>query len=265
MKHPPRSVSRCIDRAGNDVVASFYLLAGASILVLLSAPAGRAQQTPEGWSYERLYEEGISTARLLEGTRVLGPDGETIGDIANVVISFEGDILSLIAGVGGRWNTGWDIGETFVNVPWEKVEWIAEGAQIPIEVDSLDAYPLFPNVAISARQAGTDVTQVGEEVNPLRAFKATELIGDYARLEDKTYIGYVNDIIFDRSGNLQAVVVVPDPDSPITGGRAYPYQPDPEAFDPSRTYYDIGYTEEEAVLFDQFELQELESERQLSP
>ncbi len=243
-----------------------FRTAVSGFLAMFAIPAAvMAQQTPEGWSYDRLYAEGISAARLLEASRVLGRDGTPIGDVANLLISFDGDILSVIASVGGRWNVNWDIGETFVNVPWEDVAWTQEGPQVSLSVDTLDAYPLFPDSAITARQAGADMTPVGEEVNVLRAFKVTELLGDYARLQNNDYLGYVSDILFDASGRLQAVHVVPDGDSPIDGGRAYPYMPGLAEFNPSSTYYDIGYTESEAVLFDQFDLQQLETERQISP
>lgn len=240
-------------------------LGSLSLVVFGLATPGVAQQTPEGWSYQQLYAEGISASHLLESSRVFGPEGAPIGDVANLVISFDGEILSLIAGVGGRWNIDWDIGETFVNVPWEEVTWTAEGPVVPLDVESLDAYPLFPNTALSARQAGTDITQLAEGANALRAFKASELLGDYARLQNNEYLGYVSDILFDQSGRLQAVYVVPDPDSPIDGARAYPFLPGPETFDPATSHYDLGFTEDEAVLFDQFDLQQLESERQVSP
>ncbi|WP_297105529.1 PRC-barrel domain-containing protein [uncultured Devosia sp.] len=242
------------------------ILSGAMILASssLAGPVW-AQQGPKGLNHERLYAEGVSAARVLEATRVIGPEGDVIGDVANLVMSFEGEILSVIASVGGRWNINWDIGETFVNVPWEEVTWTDAGLEIPLEIQSVDAYPLVADNAVSARQAGADMTQVAEDVNVLRAFKVTELIGDYARLQSNDYVGYVSDILFDRSGNLRAVYVVPDPDSPITGGTAYPFVQGAGTFDPSTSYYDIGFTENEAVLFDQFDLQQLESERQISP
>lgn len=244
-------------------------IAFAAFAVLLQQPAlaqAEAQKpdVPPGWSYDSLYADGLRATMLMD-MPVTGPDGEKIGEVANLIVDLDGGILSLIAVVGGRWNVNWDIGETFVNVPWEEVTLETGALSVPVDAQTFEAYPLFPNAAITARQAANDVAQIGEETNPIRAFKATELIGDYARLDDNRYLGYVDDLVFSSEGKLRAVLVVPSSSSPIGERRAFPYFGGQTGFDPGSTYYDVGYTEDEAVLFGPFDLQQLESDTQIDP
>ena len=97
--------------------------ATASIIALIAAMPAMAQDdtTQDGnvdilatWNYDPLYAEGWSVDNMFDETDVIGDNGEEIGDVENIIFSNDGQILGIIAQVGGFW----DIGDTHVFVPW---------------------------------------------------------------------------------------------------------------------------------------------------
>lgn len=238
----------------------------AALAIGLAGPALAQTAAPEDWSYEQLYERGLSASQLMERVRVVATPQEAEGSaeegtVFDLVIGLDGELLSTIVRLGGLM----DIGERYVNVPWDEATLENGQLEVSISANAITEHPIFPDAAITARQAGTDTTDVGDEVNVVRAFKATELLGDYVRLEDHTTFGYTEDLIFDRDGSLLAVVVAADPRYGGDQLRAFPYHGFGEEFRPGDAFYDLPYTENEAVLFDQFDLQNLSEGEQISP
>jgi hypothetical protein len=219
-----------------------------------------AIETPEvvalpGWDTEALYTDGISVEYLLDEAELHGAEGE-IGSVENVIFSPDGNVLSIIAQVGGFW----DMFDTHVNIPWEEVQFAGGILTVPVSEENVEDYSVLKDDYLTAEEAAQDTEVVEDdlETGP-RAFRATELIGDYARIREGengfANYGYVNDIII-RDGQIAAVVVEPDAGYGVTGGYyAYPYRG--YGYGPGSPYYDMPYDQAEVVEADEFEYDRL--------
>lgn len=208
-----------------------------------SDPLSDAEVIPlTGWTYDELYADGMSADDFIDDTEVRGADGEEIGDMEDLLISPEGEVLAIIAEVGGFW----DIGDTHVSVPYEEVE-MAEGGgsvTIPVTEDTVDDYDFMPDAYAAEDVAEETVPGVDDASFVPRAWRATELIGDYARMRDGDVFvnyGYVSDLIL-KDGQVDGVVVQPMT-AYGTGYRAYPYAGYDRGWgwNPGSPYYDMPY------------------------
>jgi hypothetical protein len=153
---------------------------------------------PEDWSYEQLYQRGISASFLMETVKVRATTEGTggyaeEGTVFDLVIGLDGELLSIIVRLG----TPTDVSQRFVNVPWDEATLRSGRLEVVVSAAISDP-PVSPSAAITARQAGVNTTDVGEEVTLINAFKATALLGDQVRLEDHTSFGYTEDLVFSR-------------------------------------------------------------------
>lgn len=212
----------------------------ASLIALLAAMPATAQNNDTGgdaaasnasaddvavlnnWTYEPLYDSAHSVERLIYSTDVYGPAGNEIGTVENVIFADDGQALSLIAEVGGFW----DIGDTHVNIPWEEVD-ITTGANravVPVTEASVDDYDIFGEAPAVMSDADENVAVVDDDLaTGLNTFKATDLIGDNAYLNDGAGYGYINDLLVGPQGQIDAIVM--DAAAYGTPGYyAYPYQ-----------------------------------------
>ena len=208
----------------NSLVAAGIALAiggAAQAQETISMEEWNSMEMRPGWSAEQMINVPVRSS-----------DGEEIGEIENIIVGPEGDVQSIVLEVGG---IIFDIGDTHLAVPWDQVE--VSGGQGPIEYVTVpvteDNYDQF-DLSWSAGDVNTGP----------REFRVTEMIGDYATLGGETGAGYVNDVIFDEDGKLQAVVV--NQSGAMGGGyRAYPYTGYDNGFDPGLNTYDMPYTEDE--------------------
>jgi sporulation protein YlmC with PRC-barrel domain len=197
------------------------------------------------WHPDISSETAVSVEQLLDFD-VYGPTGEEIGEIENVLMGTEGEVLSVIAEVGGLL----EIGDTHVNVPWDEVEVNAaeESVTVPVTQEEAEDYTLFIDEVVAAGAAASDIQQVSGdnaglvETGP-RVWQARELIGDYVRLRDgdafENY-GFIDDILI-RDGQIEAVVVRPDVTWGTPGLYAYPYYGYGYGWAPGSPYYDLPY------------------------
>ena len=213
------------------------------------APAAHAQQQAEPeiareidivtWmeAYEELQGEGWS-AEWMHEQPVYGADGNEIGEVESLLVGADGGIESLIIETGGVIG----VGDVPVRIPWEEVE-LTEDGRIVADVteENLPNFELFDDEP---------------EPGP-RAFRAHELIGDRVRLEDEPEFGYVADVLFNRDGELAAVIVSP---SYAYGERhAHPYgyyaylYYGYGALPGGEEYYDLPYTTDEAAELPPFD------------
>ncbi|HKL45643.1 MAG TPA: PRC-barrel domain-containing protein [Roseovarius sp.] len=185
---------------------------------------GDSVQVLATWTYAPLYEDGWSVENMFNVTDVTGPGDEVIGDVENVIFRNNGEVLGIVAQVGGFW----DIGDTHVFVPWDDVS-VGDDlsqAQVPVteeEVDDFDIFGATEGDAMVAESDASDTNVVDDDlVAGESVFKATDLIGDYAYLSDGVQYGYVADLIV-QDGRISAVV-----SDAASYGRsgyyAYPYQ-----------------------------------------
>lgn len=232
----------------------------ASALALIASTPALAQdeevQVLTGWGYESLYAEGWSVENMFDMTEIIDATGEDIGDVENVIFSNDGQVMGIIAQVGGFW----DLGDTHVHVPWDEVD-VSGGIQqiqVPITEENVDDYGVFGDWGdeqVITEDAADQTSVVDDDLAAgAGIFKATDLIGDYAYLSDGARYGYVADLIVE-DGAIAAMVT----DAAAygrTGYYAYPYNyrgvvPGPR--------YDMPYSPTEVDTIENFEYEDLQS------
>jgi len=196
-----------------------------------------------------LYTNGISVDEVLDEAEVYGPTGDEIGTIENIVFTRDGEVVSVIAEVGGFW----DMFDTHVSIPWDQLSWDGmDRISIPVTEENVEEYSVFKSdyLTVAAVEEGTQVVDDDLRTGQ-QAFRASGLIGDYSRVRQDgslvTY-GYVNDIII-RDNRLHSVVITPDSGYGVTGPYAYPYYR--QGWTPSRPYYDMPYDTAEVIEAEQ--------------
>lgn len=195
------------------------------------------------WDLAGLYK-GWSAQALLE-TKVIGEDGEEVGEVENIVVSPDGKVQKIIVEAGGFL----DIGDTHLSVAWDQAE-VGSGLEsvtVPIDEENVDDFSLFNN---------DDEVSTGP-----RAWRVTELIDDYVALQGGVDYGYVDDLIFNQEGQLQAVVVTPDIAYGASGYYAYPYASyGGYEYDPGLDVYELPYTRDQVMGLEPFDYEVLEEE-----
>lgn len=210
------------------------------------------------WRAQSLYQGGgFSADDFIDEMDILDPAGEEIGEVEDVVVGIDGQILSVIAEVGGLWG----IGDTTVSIPWDTIELAPEGNRIvvPVTEDTVDDYRAFTDLYVPAEAVESEIvrTEVEDTLLGPRAWRVTELIGTLARIregEGMVGYGYVSDLIL-KGGEVAAVIVQSEGAYGSNGRFAYPYgeQLTGYRWNPGTPYYDLPYTAEEvgaAVPFD---------------
>ena len=225
-------------------------LTATAIGLALAAGTAAAQQVDTGdvislteWNYGDVAASGWSASALMDED-VYGQDGEEIGEVEDLIFGPDGRLISLVAEVGGFW----DMGDTHVGVPWEQVEYAGTdgGVVVPVTEENVDDFDVFeysglPGSALEGEMvAGLDDAEIGG-----RAWRASELIGDYARLsgdEGPMNYGYVTDVIV-QDGEVAATIVSA---RGVYGRGAYAYPPYAGygyGWEPGSPFYDMPYGE----------------------
>ncbi|MFN7026650.1 MAG: PRC-barrel domain-containing protein, partial [Pseudorhizobium sp.] len=221
------------------------------------------------WDTEPLYQSGWSAEALFD-REVFGENGEEIGDVEDLIVGSNGELLALVAEVGGLW----DIGDTHVSVPWDQVVIGDDGAvAIPVTEDNVDDFSIL---ALPTQQQLSEniVSNLDDEELGPRAWRASELIGDIARIRGDNAgqaepvqenaavqtnqrmpyqgYGYVNDLIF-NDGKIVAAVVDRDAGYGTRGRFAYPFYGYGYGWTPGNRYYDMPYSRGEATAIEPFD------------
>jgi sporulation protein YlmC with PRC-barrel domain len=182
------------------------------------------------WTIDQEGRDGWSVKKLI-GTKAFGPNRKEIGKVENVIFDPNGQVLKLIVETGGF--LGFD--ETPLAVVWKdaKIGPDLDYVNTPITVESLDKYGLFDGMPSKVA------------IGP-RAWRATELIGDYVDLQGGFNYGFVRDLIISKEGQLKAVIVRPDVSyNRMSGYYAYPYYGYGMGYDyywnPGADHYDLPF------------------------
>ncbi|KQW25439.1 hypothetical protein ASE36_21105 [Rhizobium sp. Root274] len=235
------------------------------------------------WNNDALYQKGWSAEELFD-RKVFGRDGEEIGDVEDLIIGSNGELLALVAEVGGIW----DIGDTHISIPWEQVKFREDGAvSVPVTEENADEFSILNEPGAQELQQGVVSDLDNRELGP-RAWRASELMGDIARIlsdrsagsgepapaaatkqaeqdeapstanQPRLYqgYGYVSDLIFDE-GRVAAAVVDRDSGYGTRGRYAYPYYGYDHGWTPGSRHYDLPYNRQEAVTITSFDYDRL--------
>jgi sporulation protein YlmC with PRC-barrel domain len=178
--------------------------------------------------FDRL-KGGAWFADELRGARVFGSGGDQIGTVRSIIIDPDGRVRRLVVEAGGPL----DIGDNVLAIPWSAIDLTPGEAGVVatnLDADAVDNFSLFEDWEPARRG--------------LRAFRAAEVQGDLVYLRNGEGYGMVRDLMFDRGGQLQAIVVAPDAAYDATGFFAYPYRGG-TAFDPGSDRYNLPYAPDE--------------------
>lgn len=213
---------------------------------MLTAQAAQAQSDPRplnNWSYDELYEQGGIRVENLMDAKVLGVKDNEIGTIANVILDEENQIVTLIAEVGGMW----DSGDRHVSIPWDEAELIQKGVRVPVREDNIEDYNLFNNEYVNDAyifkgNLETSIPVESDVMTGPRIWKVTDIINDFASLGENTGVGYITDALFSRDGVMQAIVVNLSSAEFGKGYYAYPFYGHPDDWQPSAMHYELPYS-----------------------
>lgn len=208
--------------------------------------ASSQKQNPEDFALSGDGEAaaGDRTAGELLDMEVVGKKGEDIGSVENLLINQQGQIVAIIAEVGGFL----DIGDTHVAVPWNEISIGNDKVQAPITENNASEYSIFKEEYFSKMDVGQKVTVEDDLATGPQIWKATDLINDYVVLENNVGYGYVTDLTFNSQGNLQSVIVnSANPDFGY-GYYAYPWYGYGAGWAPSLSYYALPYNERDLVV-----------------
>ena len=208
---------------------------------LLASPPVSAQQpaTTPGQIVNPGQTSPLSADDLYRGWRATGVIGQPVlsksqqklGVVRNLVLADNGQVESLL--IEGRGATG--LPEFVFRIPWQRVETgnLPKRVIADITGGELPEYGLFPGKK--------GVAELPSE------FRASQVIGDIARLQAGQGYGYVSDLVFSRDGKLLAVVITRD--AAAGGGTyAFRYPGTTGRWDPRMSYYGLPYiTDEQAA------------------
>jgi sporulation protein YlmC with PRC-barrel domain len=236
-------------------------LAAAAAGAQTSEPGSRARASDErteitpmpldDWSYERVYDGWYADAVV--DRAIYDPHGEEIGSVKNLLLNPRGEVVALIAEVGGFW----DIADTHIAVPWSEIE-IRDGkVYSPITEETAEDYGLFADEYFTGQDVGNlsavdDFFATGPYL-----WKATALLDDYVVRADGEPFGYVTDLVFNDAGKLISVVAVyAEGDVDRRGVYAFPW--DDRGWEPGFDHYTLRHTVEEITALPTIDYGEFE-------
>nr|WP_072825357.1 PRC-barrel domain-containing protein [Halomonas ilicicola] len=177
-------------------------------------------------------------------------NSDDIGSVENVLINDKNQIEAVIVQIGGVW----DVGDTHVAVPWDEVKVSDDNIQVPLNADNYDDYDLFAgeNEYVS-KGALQQTTQVDDEVDAgASIWKLTDLLDDYATLGSGAGYGYIENVLFNDNGQVQAVIVSASSADYNDGVYAYPFYGYDYGWDPAYSSYNLPYTADDVSGMSEF-------------
>lgn len=212
-------------------------LVTASTLALVATTAAAQTDATQALDVEA-YRDGFSAEQLI-GRAVVGTDGEEMGAVQSLLLSPEGQIERAVLEIGGFL----DIGDKAIAVPWDQIALQGDGEPVRVEgveADNIEQFSLFEDE--------------GEVEAEGRRFRADELLDDFVETADGRNVGYVDDLIFSRDGELGGVVVMPDIRYPTASWLAFPFHGygDELGFDPGEDVYRVPAMDDDDAIYEPF-------------
>jgi sporulation protein YlmC with PRC-barrel domain len=173
------------------------------------------------------------SAQELRGAEVRGKDGQTIGEVEELIVGPDAQLRRLIVSVNESFL---GFGGRMLAVDWDDVSVQGSGfdvdyLNVPVTKQNVEEHGIFED-----KQASAEGKQ--------REWRASELIGDYVNLEDVEDYGSVADLVFDREGQLQMISAAPDFGRSLNRSFLAPYDT-VDGWDPGEEYYVLPYKESE--------------------
>jgi sporulation protein YlmC with PRC-barrel domain len=175
----------------------------------------------DAWTYDAL-SDGFSADAMIGGATVFDQNDQAIGGVKDFIVGPHGKIQKVVIEAGGFLG----LGATDFAYPWNKTK-IKGVNDLRVEFDKskIADYSQFKK-GRGKPAAGAD-------------WRMTQLLNDNVEFKDGTPYGKVSDVIFERSGKLDAVIVYPDIGYGVRGARAWPFQV--KYFNPHADFYTMPY------------------------
>ena len=236
-------------------------LAVALAALSVSSVAQAQQQYGDGddvvaiskWNYDDLYNQGGFDADWILDRDVSTKNEKDIGNVENVLINDKNQIEALIVQIGGVW----DIGDTHVAVPWDQVKVTNGNIQVPLNADNYDDFDLFSGKNEYIKKSSLQqATKVGDDVDTgPKVWKLSDLVGDYATLGSGVGYGYIGNVLFNDSGQIQAVIVSGSSSNYAHGRYAYPFYGYSYGWTPAYDSYNLPYISDDISGMSNFDIQ----------
>jgi sporulation protein YlmC with PRC-barrel domain len=202
----------------------------ASTIALLAGAA--AAQGVGDWTQEQMYSGDYASGWELLDADVYDRTGEDLGEVESIFIR-DDKIIAITAEVGGFL----DIGDSHVVIPFEEVEWTAEGMTVPINEDNVEEYDAWAEDSMVTKALSSiKIADDGDVMAGDRTYRLYELIADYAVTSDGENVGYVRDVLFNQNGEIEGLIY-----SSRYGMRATPFM----GYRPGSGIYNLPYTVED--------------------
>lgn len=216
------------------------------MLTSLTAQSQESSRPLDDWDYAELYQQGGLRAEALLDAKAISAEGEAVGEVSNIILNEENKIVTLVAEIGGMW----DSGDRHVSIPWDEVDLTEEGVRVPVRRDNIAEYDLFNDdyvdEAYLSKGELEQTTQVESDVmTGPRIWKITDITDEFVSLGKDKGVGYITDALFSREGIMQAIVVNPSNSEFGNGPRAYPFYGYSDEWQPGSPKYELPYSEEE--------------------
>ncbi|MEX2375839.1 MAG: PRC-barrel domain-containing protein [Dehalococcoidia bacterium] len=176
----------------------------------------------DSWDQDFCRDSGASVEKLIDDVDVYGPvqGAEAIGVTEDLIIGSDGEVLALVAEIGGFL----DIGDIHVSVPWDQVVFGEGWVRVPIIEETIGEYEL-PADDTDFRALADDVTAGVDDLSPgAGAWRASSLIGDAVNTRDGVGFGLVHDLLI-AGDEAKAIIVRPNLGLGVFDEYAIPFQP----------------------------------------
>jgi sporulation protein YlmC with PRC-barrel domain len=196
-----------------------------------TSPAASPGSDSVNWNRAEI-RNGISIDRVI-GMDVRGSNGNSLGEVQDVIISRDGKVQAIPFDYGGFMN----IGDARFRVPWNELKFGGDMDHVIV--------PLTQQTAERYQDRGQgDEIRVGAN-----EFRASTVIGDAATLRGGERYGEVQDLVVNLSGDVKAVIV--DAGMGPGGVRAVPFRA--SAFDTNRNAYMLPFDRDQLSRIEPFD------------
>jgi sporulation protein YlmC with PRC-barrel domain len=220
------------------IAAAGMALGGTAVLA--QEQSGERDFDITTWDYSYIYGQGLQADALLEND-VYDQDGDEIGEVEDIIIGPDGQIRRLVVEAGGFL----DIGDTHFAVSWDEAT-LGEtgGVTVPFNEANIGDYSMFNNIDDQPAEG--------------RNWRVKELLGDYVTSGEGDAWGLVEDVVFNREGALQAVIVGSDAVYGFGNRYAFPWSEIAGDFEPGNEYLTLPYGESEIVDLEPFDYEAMQ-------
>lgn len=134
-------------------LAAAVLIGAAAMVAGSSVPVHAAD-----WSYDRLYSSGWSARAPIEA-EARGSEGNTIGELEDLVVNPDRTLVGIIVESGGVLD---EIGETEFGVPWREVK-IGDdmsAVSVPVNKENTDDFNVEDLIPFGAEDEPAETAEV---------------------------------------------------------------------------------------------------------